>query len=422
MRRRADKASAPGRGGRKGETREGVAFYVLTVAAMLLGWQVVIQPLKQRAPVAVAIRVAPQSPLVLSRASEAELAAGRDRNAAALGRDALQRAPFDIRALRVVGLTEARGGRLDQADEMLTLAGNWSLRDDPTHAWLIQRRLRRGDYASAFAHADTLARRRENIRPQIFRLFTIAAAQDTARALPVLAGLLSARPIWRQDYLDSLYATPDNLKVAAGLAILLQAGHAPLTDAELQRFYMAAVNQGQIDAVKVVRAGLNRPPAGALGNGDFESPTAPEPFQWQFVQKSGASSTIQADDGAAGNSALRVEYDGYTGASLTRQRLFLTPGRYRLLAQSRIESGEPEGRMEWRVTCADDGASFLSMPALPEGRRAGQPWRSSGAGFSVPSGCASQWLELRGLPLDGRERMVVWFDRISIVAGGARPA
>ena len=140
MRDKADKSAAP----RWRVGVEAVASYGLIVAAVVLGWQIAIQPLMQRAPAQLAIRVAPGSPLVLRRAAESELAARRIDNAAALSRDALVRSPFDVRALRVLGLTEARAGREDQADDILTLAGNWSLRDDPAHAWLVERRLRRG--------------------------------------------------------------------------------------------------------------------------------------------------------------------------------------------------------------------------------------------------------------------------------------
>ncbi|HUH22823.1 MAG TPA: hypothetical protein VLZ51_02035, partial [Brevundimonas sp.] len=210
-----------------------LAPYVLTVGAVWLGWQVVLQPVLQRGPPAIAVKAAPGSALVLRRAAETELLAaesdGADAathvdNAAFLAREALVRSPFDVRALRVIGLTEDRSGREDRADALLTLAGNWSLRDDPTHAWLVQHRLQRGDYASALAHADTLIRRRENLRPQVFRLFSTAAAQDPQRALPVVARLVAAHPPWRQAYLDSLYTSREGLQLAVNLAQSLEAG------------------------------------------------------------------------------------------------------------------------------------------------------------------------------------------------------
>src|SRR5690606_14836052 len=86
----------------------------LIVVGVLLAWQIAIQPLMLRAPVDLAIRLAPGSPTVLRRAAESELAAGRIDNAASLSRDALVRSPFDVRALRVIGLSEAGAGREDR--------------------------------------------------------------------------------------------------------------------------------------------------------------------------------------------------------------------------------------------------------------------------------------------------------------------
>ncbi len=404
--------SAPSRG----TDLAGLVPYALIVGAVLLAWQIVLQPVIQRAPVEAAIRIAPGSPQVLRRAAEAELAASRNTNAASLGRDALARSPFDVRALRVVGLTEARAGRLDAADQILTLAGNWSLRDDPAHAWLVEQRLRRGDYVSAFAHADTLVRRREDIQPQIFNLFSTAAAADPQRVLPVLTGLLAANPPWRVAYLNSLPAAEGGLQTAANLAITLQAGTAPLTNAELQEFYIQAMAKGQVGVVTAVRARLNRPAAGAaVTNGGFDDPTAPVPFQWTLVQKAGASAEVTNDDTDPSNPALRVEYDGYSAASIAAQRVFLPPGRHRITFRSRTESGDPADRMAWALTCHPGGQALLSASGVTGTRLGAQGWSDSSEAFSVPAGCVSQWLELRGLPLDRRAPMVVWFDQIRIV-------
>lgn len=368
-----------------------------------------------RAPVGAAIRIAPGSPQVLQRAAEAELAAGRTDNAAALGRDALARSPFDVRALRTIGLAEAQAGRRDAADEILTLAGNWSLRDDPAHAWLVEHRLRAGDYSSAFAHADTLARRRVDIHPQIFELFSVAAAADPKRVLPVLARLLVADPPWRSAYLSSLNTTTEGLLTAANLAILLQSSATPFTNAELQRFYGQSFERGQVDLLVTVRTRLNRPRAdSAVTNGGFDDPAAPAPFQWTLIQKAGAVAQIIGDDLDRGDPALRVEYDGYSTAGIAQQRTFLSAGRYRFRAESRIEAGEPAGRMEWVITCATGDARLATVPAVPDTGADGRAWTTSTVDFSVSAACPSQLLELRGLPRDRRTPMVVWFDQVAI--------
>lgn len=414
MRDRADKTAAPRRRFGAGD----MAFYGLTVGAVVLGWQIAIQPLAQRAPVEVAIRLAPASPQVLRRAAEAELAAGRDGNAAALAREALSRAPFDVKSLRVVGLTEAGAGRTDRADELLTLAGNWSLRDDPTHAWLIEHRLRRGDYASAFAHADTLVRRRQDIQPEVFRLFTLAGVEDSRRSLPVTASLLAANPPWRQAYFDSLSETPEDLQVRMNLAILLQAGRTPLSNAELQGLYRALLRKGLIEGVRTVRGRLNRPPAGAaVTNGDFADTTSPEPFQWKLAPKAGIVAEIVADDLRPGNPALRVDYDGYATGTIAEQMVFLLPGSYMFSAQAKVEAGDPGARLEWTLTCTAGSGTTTSMTAGPP-TPAPQGWTRLSGRFEISERCPVQWLRLETRATDRRSPTAVWYDQIAISPTG----
>ena len=414
MRDKTDRSAGPRRRVGGGD----IAWYGLIVGAVVLGWQMAIQPLMQRAPAEAAVRLAPGSPLVLRRAAESELAAGRVDNAAALSRNALVRSPFDVRALRVVGLTEARAGRGDQADDILTLAGNWSLRDDPTHAWLVERRLRRGDYASAFAHADTLVRRRKDIQPQVFRLFTVAGTEDPQRALPVIARLLAAQPPWRGEYLGTLSQTDQELNVFASLAILLEAGRVPLTNGELARLYTILLDRGQFSAISMLRGRINRPPPGvAVTNGGFGDPAAPEPFQWRLLQKAGIASEVVADDLRPTNLALRVDYDGYATGTIAQQLTSLPPGAYRFAAAVRTEAGDPGARLAWTLTCATGGGAIVPVPAgVPSA--APNSWTTLSGRLDVPATCSAQWLRLQTRADDRRSPTVVWFDRITISPAG----
>lgn len=411
MRDRADRSADPAR--RKARAA-GSASYALLTCAVVLGWQIVIQPLAQRAPVDAAIRFAPTSPLVLRRAAEAELAAGRNDNAANLARDALGRSPFDVRALRVVGLTEARAQREASADDILTLAGNWSLRDDPAHAWLVEHRLRQGDYASAFAHADTLVRRRQDLQPQVFRLFTAAGTQDPERSLPVIASLLAAAPPWRTAYLSSLKQTPQELQLSANLAVLLQTGPTPLTNVQLERLYRSLLGKRQFQALETVRARLNRPASGkALTNGGFDDAEAPHPFQWRLFQKAGIGAEIVADDLNPSNTALRVNYDGYAVGRIVEQLTTLPPGSHLFTADVRSEAGDPDARLAWTLTCVAGGRAITSIPVVA--RDAAQSkWTTLSGRFQVPEGCAAQWLTLETRGGDRRSPTVVWFDRVSV--------
>ncbi|WP_420472439.1 hypothetical protein [Brevundimonas sp. FT23042] len=387
--------------------------YALIAGAVVLAWQIVLQPVIHRAPPAVAVRIAPASPLVLSRAAESELTANRPESAALLAREALARAPFNARALRIVGLAEARAGRTEAADELLTLAGNWSLRDDPSHAWLIERRLRQGSYTSAFAHADTLLRRREDLWPQIFKLFETAATSDAQRAIPPIAALLEANAPWRLYFLNSLYRTPDGLRVAMALALMLEESKAPLSNIELSQLYGALLSANLVPAIKALRTELGRPAAGlTVTNGAFSDLSAPAPFQWELVQSYGNIAEITEDEGRPGETALWVQYDGYSDSVLARQLVLLSPGRYRFGAAYRAETSQSVDRMTWRVTCIGSGGAPLTISALPE--VSSGKWSSTSTEFSIEADCPAQWLELVGRSRDHRQNLSAWFDDVAV--------
>lgn len=403
----------------------GLARYVpmvLVVAAIWLAWQVLLGPVIQRAPPALAVRVAPNSPVVLGRAAEAELLAERPANARDLAGLALSKAPFDARAMRIFGLVEAREGRLATADDILTLAGNWSLRDDPAHAWLVQQRLRQGDYVSAFAHADTLARRRPDQHTAVFQLFTAAALADP-RAVRPLVELLARNPPWRLNYIRGLYKAPENAPLIASLAIALETTPAPFDAAELEQLYNTWISEGRLDGLRLIRERLGRPPlTPPLVNGDFsDAPHAP-PFTWVMGVGPGIQAEITEDDLNTRETSLRVQYDGYGSSNLARQFLLLRPGAYALTGAVRVETAPEPSRMVWVLSCTQTGAEIGRY--VPVAQDPGK-WTPFALRFVVPAeGCAAQWLRLEPRPELRRSTVVVWFDRFRITSatsdGGTR--
>lgn len=366
----------------------------------------------ERLPVEQAIRLSPASPSVLGRAAEAEFAADRFDNAGYLARESLRRAPFNVQALRVLGLTTAEENLKPLADDMLTLSGNWSLRDDPSHAWLIDYRLSRSDYGSAFAHADTLARRRSDLAPQLFKMFTVAASTDS-RALPVLASLLAADPPWRPYYLNDLYQTEAGLGLVANLAIALQATRSPFSDRELSTLYLQLLAKNRLEAITAVRARLGRPKTStALVNGAFADADEPLPFNWRLFNAGGSVAEILPDD-KRGDSALRAQFGSYASAPLAEQLVQLEAGAYRLSGQRWAEVGDPDARLSWVVYCFETGATIGESRIVAVPGETG--WKSFSFVFEVPTqGCSAQWLRLVPQPGDRRTTVVAWYDRFSI--------
>lgn len=400
----------------------------LAIGLIWLGWQVVLVPLADRAPAEHAVRLSPGSAVVLAEASEAEWRAGRMDNADALARMALERAPFNLQALRVVGLVEGETGDRALADDLLTLAGNWSLRDDSSHSWLIDNRLRRGDYGSAFAHADTLVRRRAEVRPQVFDLFGTAMETDP-RSVPFLAGELADGPPWRAAFINSLYQREGGVALAAQLAMVMADSEGRFSDAELQQLYQSLHSAGQIGALGQVRSALDRPAAGqTLIDGRFEAESAILPFGWDLAVGAGYSVAALADSGpsdeakdkARPSGALRIGHNGQSRDVLARQITLLPPGRYRLLGRSRWEFGQSEMTFAWQLVCqgAARPAGEATFSAPTASNSAGSPtWTPFSAEFQVPAeGCDSQSLQLVGENPGRRTDLVIWFSHLEIVA------
>lgn len=382
---------------------------LLVVVSVWLGWQVVREFVAERFPVRQAIQMSPGSALVLSRAADAELSAKRYDNAEVLAREALSKAPFTSSSLRVLGLTVAEKGDTARADQMLTLAGNWSLRDDPAHAWLMQHRLERGDYRSAFAHADTLARRRLDLRPRIFDFFRVAAVHDP-RAMRSLIVLLAAKPPWRREFLDGLNTSVDGLSLSATLAIGAAASPAAYSDAELAALYSALSSRGLVAAMAEVRrrtsGGGSMP---MLVDGDFDAPSGQAPYDWTLRSAAGVIVETLPDE-LRGDIALRVQHGSFDAQPLIFQLVHLKPGSYRFSGQARIETGAAGERLSWTVSCLE--SAKVLTPRIP---LSGETWRPFAANFTVPAeNCTAQWVRLEPLPSHGRATVVAWYDRLAI--------
>lgn len=385
------------------------APYVLTVLLIWLAWQVVVALLVQRSPVETAVRVAPSSGQVLSRAAEAEFLAGRLDRARELAEMALTAVPFDVRALRVLGLAVAPVDR-EAADELLTLAGNWSLRDGPSHAWLIKRRLEQGDYAGAFGHADVLARRREEVWPTIFQMFTVAATQDS-RAVPFLIARLAHRPNWRLAYLDALVSQDQAPQVQAALALGLERTPGRLTDWELEAIYSQWVGKGRLAGVYELRRRLRRPPLMPLHDGGFEGVGAPLPFKWRTETGPGAQSEMSAAPDAGGN-ALFVETDGFSTRTIVSQLLMLDPGTYEFTGRFRFDAGGQYPALAWRVRCLETDALIANW--APKSSQQQLDWETHDFTFVISDTCSAQWIELRTNRGPRRTTIVAWFDDFDI--------
>lgn len=394
-----------------------VAGWAARAAAGLLfialAWSVAVQAAIAVLPADLAARFAPGSPAVLTRQAQTELAARRPDAAQVLARRALARQPFSVDALVVLGLARDQRGDHALADDLLTLAGNWSLGEARAHLWLFDRRMRLGDYPSALAHLDAVLRSRPDRRPALFELLQDLALADPAIAAAT-ADRLALAPNWRAPFLAYLGASDAGRGVAATLAASLHAAGKDLTRDEteaLLRALLASRDYGRLSGL-ARRIGV---PA-ALSDPDFRGSDNPLPFRWELLGGAGASVEIVTGPEAT-SGVLTVQYDGYSADGLVRQLTFLPPGPYRLGGRATFE-GDP-ARLRWAVQCLDSGAH---VSIRPNAVAAGGSGSFSGSFEIPPSGCELQWVQLLTDPAERRSEVVAAYESVRIRPIGHPPS
>ena len=132
------------------------------------------------------------------------------------------------------------------------------------------------------------------------------------------------------------------------------------------------------------RSGVDRPNATGLYNGDFTDQRAPPPFNWDATENRQGLAELSAKGGAV------VDYFGRGSGTFLRQLVQLAPGAYELAVEQ--ANDEPDGAgLAWTVRCADGKATLLDHAVPSSGASANMRAR-----FSVPAGCAAQWLAIEG--------------------------
>ena len=393
------------------ERLSGWPALIAIVASVWLAWQIVVQPVAQRLPPEMALRVMPNSPEVMARAAESAWLAKNADAALVRARESIGRAPFSVRGVRVLGMVVEASGDLDTGSQLVTLAGNWSLRDDPAHAWLMNYDLQRGAYHSSFAHADTLLRRRGDLQTALFPILTEGAANDP-RALSALVARLDASPPWRRSYTSGLHSSATGRVLAANLAMSLKDRAAPFSDEELTELYYNLDLNGEVAALKQISRYMSDGRGPLVAGGDFKEVRKLGPLGWTLRPAAGITGEVlQADRDGKPGAVLNATHNGVARGGVIDQTLLLDSGTFRFSGRAFLERADAEPRLEWTLTCVDGNrfvAKFRPDPSLPD------QWASFGGTFTVPAGCPRQLLALSAPGGDRRRTTNYWFDDIRV--------
>lgn len=334
---------------------------------------------------------------------------------AAFSRRTLERSPYEVIALRDIGIITAANDDEPGAEKLLSLAARLSLRDYLTHAWLLDYRFRTGNVAAAVHQADIVLRQQaENwdiVMPAL-----IALTNDR-RVIEPLAQTLATRPVWRGNFLYRLSETnPDPPNTFALLTRLKTLG-APANKEELDQYFVVAGQRTPVRAlyaqwIALLPRSAKSDAASLLHDADFAGLDAPPPFGWRLHPSEGVYA--ERGPGPAGmGSALFASYSGDKETVFADQELVLAPGHYRLAGRAFTEDAVDQGTFRWSVICMTKGR----QAELGQLRMTTKPGTlvAYGLQFDVPADCDQQVLALVGSATgDAFDKPGIYVDRLQL--------
>lgn len=327
------------------------------------------------------------------------------RRARSLAVMALRRDPTVIPAYRTLGLLADADGRRGTARRIFSATETLSRRDFPVELWLIDDRVQADDVAGALVHFDRALRTSRLAEPVLIPI--LVRATEDSRLLGPIGRLLIASPEWRKPYFLALY---NGGKASENIARLLESvGN--LEERKLFAARLASEKRFAAAAALFARAGGDlhssvRGPYFDAQPGDFL------PFDWEFVNSDGVSAEARAT-GSDGKKALDFSVRGGRRSDIARQLLALKPGNYAIATEA-SGAWPRDAAPTWTMTCASEAGPVLSTLALT----AGTGFAPGKASFTVPAGCAYQWLRLQNAPYDDSQDVDGTVGFVTIVPQG----
>jgi hypothetical protein len=324
----------------------------------------------------------------------------------------LEHSPYEVVALRNIGIIAASNDDEKGAARLLDIAARLSLRDYLTHAWLLDYRFRTNQVAPAVKEADLLLRQDDQNWPVILPAL-IALSRDP-RIIDPLARTLATRPYWRGTFITRLGS--DNPYPDATFALLtrLKAIGSAASKDELDPYFIKSADRLSPSQLFAQWVALLPPSAqsaskGLLREGDFAGLDASPPFGWRLYPAEGVYA--ERGTGPAGmGSALYVSYSGERDTVFANQQLVLPAGHYRFAGRVYAEDAIDAGVFRWSIVCMTKDATGVlgTAPVNPQPGQLGH----YAVEFDVPAKCDQQQLTLTGTARD------TTFDTLALYVDG----
>jgi len=314
----------------------------------------------------------------------------------AFSRRALEQSPYDVVALRDIGIITAANDDEKGAERLLSLASRLSLRDYLTHAWLLDYRFRTGQITASVREADIVLRQ----MPENWDIImpALVALTNDPRVIDPLARTLANKPDWRGTFLYKLSEANPNPPQTFALLRQLKALGSAASKEELDQYFVVAAKKTPVRDLYAQWVALLPPSAkdehGALlHDADFAGLDAPPPFGWRLYPREGVYAERGSGPGGMG-SALYASFPGDQETVFANQELVLAPGHYRFAGRAFAEDAVDKGMFRWSMTCMTKGheaelgkAPIVTIPGA---------LISYAIEFDVPAGCDQQGLALIG--------------------------
>ena len=312
-------------------------------------------------------------------------ASGESRRAAL---EAYRTAPLSEVPLLIAAREARNGGDDARSDRLLAAAVRRNPRSRYALLLQLEQDLRLGRDREAAVRMAVLTRLFSDVGGiLVSEIARMAADPDTrAAAVQVMAG----DPGLKAQVLEALArrgTDPDVvLELAGPLPALAPGAAVPRWQ---QLLISGLVDRGELARAHAIWSRLlgddGSPRDRGLYDPEFRGLPGPPPFNWVLEMSA---------DGFAERSAggLNVEYYGRNDARLASQLMLLPAGRYRLAFEAEGQAEGEEGQLAWTVSCHPGDSVLVAVPIVGVEFT---PKRFTGE-FTVPQGCAGQWLRLSG--------------------------
>jgi len=301
--------------------------------------------------------------------------------AAGVARDVTEPATIELRALDL----DAAGDHA-RAAHLFALSAAISQRSLPTHLWLIQKAVDRGDVAAALAQFDAALRTSTAAPPILFPILARATEDPTLTAR--IAAMLDRPSDWRIAFFHYAIEKADAADGIAAVAMRMR-DRAMLRGERIDQVLIGGlIAQQRFDLALQVHDAFYPALAGTalIRDPDFARPETDFPFGWGLTN----TGEIIAERGKSkgGPALLWRSLPGGFGQVAT-QVLLLPPGPYRFRTRTAEPAVDSGANPYWTITCSEEGGAQLALVEQP--RQAGTETR---ANFTVPNGCRAQVLAL----------------------------